>query len=184
MLDKLATHLTDGEALRALYTAPRASASQATITAAAVALRVQQDNEITALVNDGSSPVKEADRITLAQYCELSPTELNLYKEFVRVYDAALCHFLFDICADRVCRFLNAERVQKLNASTPVVLKWTDYTTLLLEMLRGGSKSNDLLAFFHKTRKRTDRPPLGRQNHSPVRPNDLGHREHSQLRAD
>jgi hypothetical protein len=119
VLDKLATHLTDGEALRALYTAPRASASQATITAAAVALRVQQDTEITALVNDVSSPVKESDRITLAQHCELSPTELNLYKEFLRAHDAALCHFLFDICAELVCRFLNAERVQKLNASTP-----------------------------------------------------------------
>ena len=160
MLDKLATHLTDGEALRALYTAPRASASQATINAAAANLVIQQDAEITNLVNDPASPVQESDRIALAQHCELSPTELNLYKEFVRVHDAALCHFLFDICADRVCRFPNAERVQKLNASTPIYLKWADYTTLLLEMLRDGSKSNDLLAFFHKTRENGLTVPL------------------------
>ena len=78
----------------------------------------------------------------------------------MRVYDTALCHFLFEIVADRVGRFLNAERVQKLNASTPVVLKWSDYTTLLLDMLRDGSKSNDLLSFFHKTRENGLTVPL------------------------
>ena len=160
MLDKFAAHLANAEILRALYVAPRASASAATVLAAASALALAQDAAISALVADVNSPVVESDRIALAQYCELTGSELNLYKEFVRVYDTALCHFLFDIVADRVGRFLNAERVQKLNGITPVVLKWSDYTTLLLDMLRDGSKSNDLLAFFHKTRENGLTVPL------------------------
>ena len=126
MLDKFATHLADADILRALYVPPRASASQATIVAAASALVIAQDQAITALVADANSPVVESDRITLAQHCELTAVELNLYKEFVRVHDAAPCHFLFDIVADRVSRFLNAERVQKLNAASPATLKWAD----------------------------------------------------------
>jgi hypothetical protein len=80
-----------GSMRRALYSPPRASASQATIVAAASALVIAQDAAITALVADALSPVVESDRITLAQHCELTASELNLYKESVRVYDTSLC---------------------------------------------------------------------------------------------
>ena len=153
MMDPFAEHQANATILRALYQAPAPNATANAIATAAAALITAQDAAIDALVADIQNPVVEANRLCLNSYCALTAGELGIFQEFVRVYQEALCHFLFQLCNENVSRFLNAERVKSLNLQQPVTLEWTDYITLLSERMQDGSKSNDILTYFEKRRE-------------------------------
>jgi hypothetical protein len=90
--------ITNGETLRALRQAPRADANAAALEVARLALVARQQARIDTWVGDAGNVVVETDRLKLTIYCDLSAGEVEIYKECVRVYDAALCHFFPDIC--------------------------------------------------------------------------------------
>jgi hypothetical protein len=105
MMGPFGTHQANGVILRALYQPPAANATANAIAAAAAALLVQQTNAIEAPIADANSPVVEANRLALTSYCALTAGELGIFQEFVRVYEEALCHFLFKLCTEKCVPF-------------------------------------------------------------------------------
>jgi hypothetical protein len=140
--------VTNGETLRALRRAPAADANAAALEVARLALVTRQQARIDTWVADAGNPVVETDRLKLTIYCDLSAGEVEIYKEYVRVYDAALCHFFPDICELQVRRYLHAERVKAANATRPVILKWAKCRSLYLSRLKNDTTSTDLLRFI------------------------------------
>jgi len=51
-----------------------------------------------------------------------SGQEWVIYDEFLRVYDASLCHFVFEIVSPDLKRMMNAYRLTQAAAQNPVVL--------------------------------------------------------------
>ena len=153
MMDPFGTHQANGIILRALYQPPAANATANAIAAAAAALLIQQTAAIDALIADANSPVVEANRLALTSYCALTAGELGIFQEFVRVYEEALCHFLFQLCTENVSRFLNAERIKALALQQPRRLTWVNYVATLSCRMQDGSKANDLLTYFQKRRE-------------------------------
>jgi hypothetical protein len=94
VLDRFALRLADAETLRGLRAAPAAGADAAAQAAAAVALRTRQEARVATWIADVANPVVLTDKPALLTACELAPQELVVHKEFVRVHDASLCHFL------------------------------------------------------------------------------------------
>ena len=139
--------VTNDETLRALRRAPAADANAAALEVARLALVARQQARIDTWVADAGNVVVETDRLKLTIYCDLSAGEVEIYKEYVRVYDAALCHFFPDICELQVRRYLHAERVKAANAATSVTLKWGKYRALYLARLKNDTRSTDLLKF-------------------------------------
>ena len=155
VLDRTARLITKANTLRALRTPvpanqPQDAAAQA---AAAVALRVRQEARADLWIADANDPTVAADKPALMTACSLTPQEFLVYKEFTRVYDSALCHFLPECCATAARRFLNAERIKADNAANPTPLKWEDYKKKLLERMNNNSKSNELISYILKTRE-------------------------------
>jgi hypothetical protein len=68
--------------------------------------------------------------------------------ELVRVYDVALCHFIYECCKPDLARLLNSERIKALNSATPTEFKWEQHEAALLNQLKDTAESDDLLAFF------------------------------------
>jgi hypothetical protein len=153
MMDPFGAHQANGIILRALYQPPAGNATANAIAAAATALLVQQTAGIDALIADANSPVVEANRLCLTSYCALTAGELGIFQEFVRVYEGALCHFLFQLCNENVARFLNAERIKALDLQQPATLTWVNYVDILSGRMQDGSKANDLLTYFQKRRE-------------------------------
>jgi hypothetical protein len=56
--------------------------------------------------------ITEDQRPQLEFHCTLFPSDVTVYTELVRAYDAALCHFLYDCCTAELGRLLNAERLK------------------------------------------------------------------------
>jgi len=139
--------IRQGEILRALRQAANVGDDAAALQVAATALSTRQQGRITTWVADANNPVVETDRLKYTIFCEFTEGELGIYKEYVRVYDAALCHFFPDICELQVRRYLHAERIKAANANTPVTLKWAKYKSLYLQRLKNDTKSTDLLKF-------------------------------------
>ena len=152
-LDRNGTHRTDGRALFDMRQAPAANATANAIAAAEAALRTRQQNRIDTLVADANSKVVEADRTVLTSYCELNLGEFNIFDEFVRVFDTARSHFVFEVVTPQVKRYLNAARITAESAAHPVPLKWADYKNLLLQRMQDGAQSNDLLTHLLKPRE-------------------------------
>ena len=96
--------------------------------------------------------VDEFDESTLELHCIMIPGDAAIYKELVRVYDAALCHFLYDCVSKELARFLNAERIKSLNADEPRVFNWAAHRSKLLNQTKNTAESDDLLSFFLKCR--------------------------------
>ena len=135
-----------------LYQAPAANATANAIAAAAAALVVAQNTAIDALVADANSDVIETDRPILMSYCDLTAQEWGIFDEFLRVYDPALCHFVFEIVGPQLKRHLNAERLTKEARNPPITMKWQDYRTLIISLMRDSVESNDVLTFFLRVR--------------------------------
>jgi hypothetical protein len=91
-----------------------------------VALRARQEAK-RPWIADANDPTVAADKPALMAACSLTPQEFLVYKEFARVYDSALCHFLPKCFATAARRFLNAELIKADNAANPTPLKWKDY---------------------------------------------------------
>ena len=142
----------DGVILMNLYVAPNGNATANAIATAAAALLVTQNDAITALVGDANSPVVETDRPILKSFCALTAQEWGIYDEFLRVYDSALCHFVFEIVGPQLRRHLNAERLTKEARNPPVIMEWQDYRTLIVSLMRNSVESNDVLTFFLRVR--------------------------------
>ena len=155
VLDRTARLILNVDTLRALRTPVPANQPQdaATQAAAAVALRVRQEARADLWIADVNDPIVAADKPALMTACSLTPQEFLVYKEFVRVYDSALCHFLPECCATAARRFLNAERIKADNAANPTPLEWQDYKRKLLERMNNNSKSNELISYILKTRE-------------------------------
>jgi hypothetical protein len=142
----------DGRTLANMYQAPAGNATANAIAAAAAALVAAQNTAINALVADANSTVIETDRPILMSYCDLTAQERGIFDEFLRVYDSALCHFVFEIVGPQLKRHLNAERLTKEAGNQPVIMKWHDYRTLITSLMRDSVESNDVLTFFLRVR--------------------------------
>ena len=185
VLDRFALRLADAETLRGLRAAPAAGADAAAQAAAAVALRTRQEARVATWIADVANPVTLADKSALLTACELTPQELVVYKEFVRVYDASLCHFLPGCCTVKVRRFLNAERIQAENLAVPLPLKWKQHRKKLVERMRDSSKNDLLITFVLKVREEHLIPyrlPLGRR--ASLRTRHTRKRRHRHARVD
>ena len=88
------------------------------------------------------------DKPTLKLHCDLNAADGVLYVELVRVYDMALCHFIYECCKPDLSRLLNSERIKALNAATPTEFKWKQHEETLLNQLKDTAESDDLLTFF------------------------------------
>jgi hypothetical protein len=139
--------ITNGEILRALRRAPAADANAAALEVARLGLVTRQQGRVDTWVGDAANAVIETGRLKLTIHCDLSAGEVEIYKERVRVYDAALCHFFPDIYELQVRRCLHAERVKAANAATSVVLKWERHRASCLARLKNDTRSADLLKF-------------------------------------
>jgi hypothetical protein len=71
-----------------------------------------------------------------------------IYGEFLRVYDASLCHFASEIASPDLKRIMNSYRYRLTQAAAqnPVVLKWKDYRKFILERPQNATMSMDVLA--------------------------------------
>jgi hypothetical protein len=87
----------DVEKCKTLRTPHSPTATANAIAAAEAALKVAQSTAIDALVADVTSLVTEKNRPVLTSCCELTPSELQIFEEFTRVFDKARSHFVFEI---------------------------------------------------------------------------------------
>ncbi len=70
-----------------------------------------QQHEIQEVIDEGAIATEE-DRPLLVTSVGMTQTEFDLLSEFLRVYDHARSHFIFEICEPGVKRFLNAHRIR------------------------------------------------------------------------
>jgi hypothetical protein len=162
--------IANGENLRALRTAPSAGATAAALEVARLALVVRQQARIDTWVGEIANVVVETDRPKLTICCDLSAGEVEIYKECVRVYDAAPFHFFPGICELQVRRCLHAERVKANNATTPVVLKWGKHRASHLARLKNDATSTDLVRFIltRLLSRAASRSPSGSLSDAPI----------------
>jgi hypothetical protein len=74
--------------------------------------------------------------------------------ELVRVYDASLCHWVYDICVPSLGRVLNAACIKAITtAPRPEVFKWKEHRTKLLAQFRNTAEQDGILTFFLNVRE-------------------------------
>ena len=153
-LDRNGEHRTNGRLLfdlRVLPAAPNPTVNA--LAALEAALVVAQTAAIDLRIADANDPVVEANRTILNSYGQLTAIEFGIFDEYRRVYDAAMCHFLFKVISPQVKRFLNAARITAAAATVPVVLDWQMYRKATLDRLPDGAASNDFLTYFLRPRE-------------------------------
>jgi hypothetical protein len=113
----------------------------------------RQSNRITAMIaNPAITEVTAAVVPPLELHCSMTANEVATYAELVRVYDASLCHWVYDICVPSLGRLLNAERIKAITASTPREFKWKQHRAKLISQFRNTAEQDDILTFFLKVR--------------------------------
>ena len=147
-LDRDGLHRANGRILYDLRPLPGANPTANALAALEAALVVAQTAAIDARIADVNDPVVEASRTILSSYGQLTNIEFGIFDEYRRVYDAAMCHFLFKVISPQVKRFLNAARITAAAAQNPVVLDWKAHRKLTLDRLPDGAASNDFLTYW------------------------------------
>jgi hypothetical protein len=90
-----------------------------------------QQHEIVELIDAGEG-ITEEDRPLLVTSIGMTQTEFDLLSEFLRVYDQARSHFVFEICDPSVKRFLNAHRI-RFEEEEDARMPWAEYKSILLD---------------------------------------------------
>jgi hypothetical protein len=110
-----------------------------------------QQHEIQEVIDEGVV-VTEEDRPLLITCVGMTQTEFDLLFEFLRVYDQARSHFIFEICEPSVKRFLNAHRI-RFEEEEDARMPWGEYKTTLLDRMQNSSTIDGLLSYVIKPRK-------------------------------
>ncbi len=132
-------------------TLARAEDTEEEAARALVDLLQTQQHEIVELIDAGEG-ITEEDRPLLLTSIGMTQTEFDLLAEFLRVYDQARSHFIFEICDPSVKRFLNANRIrfeEEENARMP----WAEYKVTLLDRMQNSSTIDGLLSYVIKPRE-------------------------------
>jgi hypothetical protein len=111
-----------------------------------------QQHEIDELIEADENGISEEDHPLLVTSISMTQTEFDLLSEFLRVYDQARSHFVFEICDPSVKRFLNAQKIrfeEEDNARMP----WAEYKTTLLDRMQNSSTIDGLLSYVIKPRE-------------------------------
>jgi hypothetical protein len=110
-----------------------------------------QQHEIQEVIDEGVV-VTEEDRPLLITCVGMTQTEFDLLFEFLRVYDQARSHFIFEICEPSVKRFLNAHRI-RFEEEEDARMPWGEYKTTLLDRMQNSSTIDGLLHYVIKPRE-------------------------------
>ena len=92
------------------------------------------------------------DRPLLVTCVGMTQTEFDLLSEFLRVFDQARSHFVFEICEPSVKRFLNAQRI-RFEEEEDARMPWSEYKTTLLDRMQNSSTIDGLLSYVIKPRE-------------------------------
>jgi hypothetical protein len=116
---------------------------------------IRQANRITTMIADAAIPEVTAEgRAPLELHCTLTANDVVTYTELVRVYDASLCHWVYDICVPSLGRLLNAERIKAITAVPHArEFKWKQHRAKLISQFRNTAEQDDILTFFLKVRE-------------------------------